>query len=193
MNRGEILILGLVAINLVAVDVLIANTWNKPKTVETKTVVETKYIYPTTSNVATPTVAIPSPTLTLITKKTTKNTLIVPIPGSGSTENNSWTDLSGTEFNLNTNDYPNISGAYMEVNMRLFNGNGMAFVRLFDVTAGIEVWGGEVKTNNQNFTAVTSDKLILRPGNHLYRIQVKSLTADTTVYNSGRIRIVTEN
>jgi hypothetical protein len=77
--------------------------------------------------------------------------------------------------------------------MRLFNGNGTAFVRLFDISAGIEVWGSEVKTNSQSFTALTSEKLILRDGNHLYRIQAKSLTADTTVYNSARIRIITEN
>lgn len=192
MNRWVILALGLVVINVVAIDVLMANLWNKSKVTETKTVVETKYIYPTGE----PTVPIPSPT-NIPTKttpvKTNKSTLIVPIPGSGNIGENKWTDLTGTEFNLNTADYPNITEAYLEVNMRLFNGNGTAFVRLFDVTAGIEVWGSEVKTNSQNFAVITSDKLILRPGNHLYRIQAKSLTADTTVYNSGRIRIVSEN
>lgn len=192
MDRWIVLILGLVVINVIATDVLMAYLWNKSKVVETTTV-ETKYVYPTSE----PMVLIPSPTneptKATVAGKASRSTTIVPIPGSGSTGENGWKDLTGTEFNLNTTDYPNLKEAYLEVNMRLFNGNGSGFVRLFDVTAGIEVWGSEVKTNSQNFTVVTSDKLILRPGNHLYRIQAKSLTADTAVYNSGRIKIVTEN
>jgi len=179
----------LLVINLLIINGMLVYLWKRPNVTETKTVVEKNYIYPT----AEPTVeATLVPSKISIQKKTT-NTAIVPIPGSGSTGENKWSDLSGTEFNLDTVDYPNIKEAYLEVNMRLFNGNGTAYVRLFDVTAGIEVWGSEVKTSNQTFTAVTSDKLILRPGNHLYRIQAKSLTADTAVYNSGRIRMVTEN
>jgi hypothetical protein len=190
MNRWVVLVLGIVVINTIVVDVFMVYCWKKPKVIETKTLVDTKYIYPT----AEPTVVTPIATEKPVkTSQPSKNTLIVPIPGSGTTSENNWVNLTGTEFNLDTTDYPNLKEAYLEVNMRLFNGNGTAFVRLFDITAGIEVWGSEVKTNSQNFTAVTSDKLILRPGNHLYRIQAKSLTADTVVYNSGRIKIVTEN
>jgi len=106
---------------------------------------------------------------------------------------NVWENLAGTEFNLNTNDYPNLKEAYFEANMKLVNGNGTAYLRLFDITAGIEVWGSEVEVKSQNFTVVVSGKLTLRSGNHLYRVQAKSLTADTTVFNSGRIKMVFEN
>ncbi|MCX6726801.1 MAG: hypothetical protein NTY75_03200, partial [Candidatus Shapirobacteria bacterium] len=125
MNRWIILVLGLMVINVVGIDVLMANLWNKSKVVETKTLVETKYVYPTASNAVTPTEIVPLPT-NIPTKttpvKTNKSTLIVPIPGNGSTGENKWADLTGTEFNLNTADYPNITEAYLEVNMRLFNG-----------------------------------------------------------------------
>lgn len=188
-----VVILGLVVINVVAVDVLMANLWKKSNVEEIKTIVETKYIYPT----AIPTMVVPSltpePTKRTVSSTKSRNTLIIPIPGGGSSQENKWVDVPGTEFIFNTNDYPGLIGAYLEVNMRLFNGNGMAFVRLFDVTAGVEVWGSEVSTNSQLFTVMTSDKLILKNGNHIYRIQVKSLTADTTVYNSGRIRLIVEN
>jgi hypothetical protein len=188
MKYWKVVILGLIVINVVVIDVLVAKLWKKP----TNVIETTKYIYPTVQPI-TPTnlpTMIIEPTRTIITNKKTRTTAIVPIPGSGSTEENKWTDMSGTEFIFNTNDYPDLIGAYLEINMKLFNGNGMAYIRLFDVTAGVEVWGSQVETNNQNFTVVTSEKLTLRPGNHLYRIQAKSLTADTTVYNSGRIRII---
>jgi len=193
MKNWLILILGFVIINAIATDILIAKLWQKSASTPTKTIVETKYIYPTPE----PSVIIPSPTLipqkNIISPKKIRTTTIIPIPGSGSTLDNKWADIAGTEFNFNPLDYSNLKEAYLEVNLKLFNGNGTAFVRLFDVTSGIEVWGSELKTNNQNFTFVTSDKLTLRPGNHLYRIQAKSLTADTTVYNSGRLRLITEN
>ncbi len=141
-----------------------------------------------------------SPTATLtptaiIRKLTvkTKSTQYIPIPGSGSTLENKWVDLSGTEFYISTDDYPNLTGAYFEANMKLLNGNGLAYLRLFDVTAGIEVWGSEISTGSQSFTSVSSGKLTIRNGTHLYRVQAKSLTADTTVFNSGRIKVILEN
>jgi hypothetical protein len=77
--------------------------------------------------------------------------------------------------------------------MKLLNGNGLAYLRLFDITAGIEVWGSEISTNSQDFTSVSSGKMTVRNGTHLYRVQAKSLTADTTIFNSGRIKVILEN
>ena len=194
MKNWIVIVLGLVIVNVIIVDVLIAKLWQKSKIVETKKIVETNNVSPSPE----PTEIIPSPTsesikTMIVNNKKARSTTIIAISGSGSTNENKWKDLAGTEFNLDTTDYPYFKESYLEVTMRLFNGNGTAFVRLFDVTAGIEVWGSEVKTNNQTFTVITSEKLRFRPGNHLYRIQAKSLTADTVIYNSGRIKIVSEN
>lgn len=136
---------------------------------------------------------VPTVAVRKIEVKKVKSTQYIPIPGSGSTLENKWVDLLGTEFYISTDDYPNLIGAYFEANMRLLNGNGLAYLRLFDVTAGIEVWGSEVSTGSQSFTSVSSGKLTIRNGTHLYRVQAKSLTADTTVFNSGRIKIILEN
>ena len=192
MKNFLVLILGLLIINAIGADILLFRLWQKSN--ETiAPLVENKIISPT----ATPTILLsPTPTLKpaiVTTTKKVRSISIIPIPGSGTVQDSSWKDIPGTEFILNTEDYPTLTGAYLEVNMKLFNGNGIAFIRLFDITAGIEVWGSEVKTSSQNFTVITSDKLILRSGNHQYRIQAKSLTADTTVYNSGRLKIITEN
>ena len=133
---------------------------------------------------------VPSPILIKGSISKKKSTVYVPVNGSGSVLSTKWTDVAGTEFYFNPDDYPGLKEAYFEVNMKLLNGNGTAFSRLFDATAGIEVWGSEVTTSSQAFMSVVSGKLTLRSGYHLYRVQVKSLTADTTVFNSGRIKLV---
>ena len=117
----------------------------------------------------------------------------VTIPGSGSTQANSWTDLSGTDFYFNPGDYPGLVEVYLEANMKLFNGNGMAYIRLLDVTHGIGVQGSDVKTALQTDSVATSGKVSFWAGKNLIRVQAMSLTADTAVYSSGRLRIVTEN
>jgi len=120
----------------------------------------------------------------------TQTTTYMPVPGSGSILSYDWANLSGTEFYFNPADFPGLLKVHFEANMRLFNGNGLAFLRLFDATNGIEVWGSEVQTANQDSTMVVSDPVQFRSGNNLIRVQAKSLTADTTVFNSGRLKII---
>ncbi len=150
-------------------------------------------------SIPTPTISNPLPTSTktpnrppVIQTKKSRTVSYLPVPGSGETLSNSWVNLPGTEFNFNTADYPDLKEAYFEANLKLLNGNGLAYIRLFDITAGIEVWGSEVQTSSQDYTVIVSGKITLRSGNHTYRVQAKSLTADTTVFNSSRIKLVSE-
>jgi hypothetical protein len=123
----------------------------------------------------------------------TRTVSVFSIPGTGSTLANDWADIPGTDFYFDQHDYPGLIEAHLTVNLRLVNGNGRASIRLFDVTHGIGVNGSEVSTGSQVDELVTSDKLIFWQGNNLYRIQAKSLTADTTVYTSGILKITSEN
>lgn len=144
--------------------------------------------------------ATPSPTVTIKTVgkpaprtlPQTKTTTYMPIPGSGSILSYDWANLSGTEFYFNPADFPGLIGVRFEANMRLFNGNGSAFLRLFDITNGIEIWNSQLQTDNQDSTVVVSDSIQFRSGNNLIVVQAKSLTADTTVFNSGRLKIITK-
>ena len=120
----------------------------------------------------------------------TRNISFYPIPGSGSTLENKWTDIPGTEFTFSTQDYPTLSEVYFEANFKLFNANGIGYVRLYDATDSVGVDGSEIQTSSQSFTSISSGKINLRSGTHSYRIQAKSLTADTTVYNSGRLKLI---
>jgi hypothetical protein len=145
---------------------------------------------------------IPTPTIkkeTVVvfqpkTSKTKKRTVsYINIPTSGSILAYDWTDIPATEFYFDTNDYPGLVNIYFESNMKLLNGNGLAFIRLYDSNHGIGVQGSDVQTNSQSDTVVTSGQVTFLAGKNLIKVQSKSLTADTTVFNSGRLRITTEN
>jgi hypothetical protein len=122
-----------------------------------------------------------------------KSVSYVPIPGSGSTLNTAWTSIDGTDFYLDKTDFPGIKEIYFEANMKLFNGNGTANLRIFDVTHGVAVTGSEVTTSSQTSTYVSSSKLNVWNGWNHYVVQGKSLTSDTTVFESGKLKIITEN
>lgn len=204
-------ILGVIilVINILAIDGILFWEWNYKNTYsanksdeclnDCQKIIKEKIdnlLIPTAIRISPTPVNSPVPTVNTVTKvltPKTKSIQYIPVSGSGSTLENKWTDLRGTEFYISTDDYPNLVGAYFEANMKLLNGNGTAYLRLFDMTAGVEVWGSEISTNSQDFTSVSSGKMTIRNGTHLYRVQAKSLTADTTVFNSGRIKIILEN
>jgi hypothetical protein len=126
-------------------------------------------------------------------KSKVRSTSYVPVPGSGSTTANNWVDITGTDFYFDTGDYPGLVSIYFETNFHLFNGNGTAFIRLFDVTHGVGVQGSEVQVSKQADTAVVSGLVSFYKSKNLIRIQAKSLTADTTVFTFARLKITTEN
>lgn len=137
-----------------------------------------------------------APTETQVFKETniskTKNVSYVPIPGSGSILNTNWTNITGTDFFMSKNDYPGLIGVYFEANMKLLNGNGSASLRIYDATHGIAVSGSEISTSSQTSIFVSSGNINLWDGYNNYRVQAKSLTSDTTVFESGRLKIVSE-
>lgn len=126
-------------------------------------------------------------------KTKVRTTSYLTVPGSGSTTNTDWTNVTGSEFYFNPADYPGLVSVYFEANMKLFNGSGLAYVRLFDVTHGIGVQGSEVNTRSSTDTVVESGQVSFWAGRNLIRVQVKSQTTEETVFNSGRLRITTEN
>jgi hypothetical protein len=146
---------------------------------------------------AQPVIVVPTAKPLVITKTApkvkTRTVSYVTIPGNGSVTENDWQDISGTDFYFDTSDYPGLTEIYFEANLKLFNGNGMAYVRLFDVTHGIGVQGSEVSTNSQIDSLITSGQVTFWAGKNLIRVQAKSLTADTTIFNYGRLKVITEN
>jgi len=122
----------------------------------------------------------------------TKHINYLSINGTLSQVAYDWTDVPASQFYFNKADYPGLKEIHFESNMKLFNGNGMAFVRLFDVTHGVAVTNSQVQTAYQNDTVVVSVPIGFMDGRNLIKVQIKSLTADSTVFNSGRLVITSE-
>lgn len=135
------------------------------------------------------------PTKAVANKPATKTRKeeILTIPGNGSTTSNEWANLTGTEFYFDTRDYPGLVEVYFEAQMRLMNGNGVGYVRIYDGTNNVAVMGGENNTTSQADVWVKSQPVYFWAGKNLMRVQARSLTADTAVYSQGRLRIITEN
>ena len=128
-----------------------------------------------------------------VPKAKVRSTTYVTLSGSGSTTNRDWVNVAGSDFYFNLADYPGLVEVYLEANMKLVTGSGLAYVQLFDSTNGIGVQGSEVSTKAGADTLVVSGQVSFWQGKNLIRVQVKSLTTESAVYNSGRLRIVTEN
>lgn len=125
--------------------------------------------------------------------KTGKNTTFIPIGGSFSATKTDWTDVKQGELYLDSADYGASPQISWEASLKVAHGNGKAFARLFDVTHGIAVANSEVSVENQaDYKQVSSGNLNLWSGRNLYRVQVKSLNSFEVFFDSGRIKIVSQ-
>jgi len=127
---------------------------------------------------------------TTTTKTSQPQVIYIPLGGGGSTTSTDWANVGNAEVYFDLNDYPNLSEARFEGFIKVKNGNGKAFARLYDVTHTIGVQGSNIETANENFTMVSSDPLAIWRGKNLYRIQVKSLNGYDAYIDSGRIKLI---
>ncbi|MCJ7804432.1 hypothetical protein MUP35_01730, partial [Patescibacteria group bacterium] len=116
--------------------------------------------------------------------------IYIPLGGGGATINRDWVDVGNAEVYLDVNDYPNLDKAYFEGFIKVKNGNGKAFARLYDVTHSIGVQGSDIESASENFTLVESGSLNFWQGKNLYRIQIKSLNGYEASIDSGRIKLI---
>ena len=122
----------------------------------------------------------------------TKHVTYLPINGQFSQLSYDWVDVPTASFYFDTADYPGLISVNFEANMKLFNGNGLAFARLYDTTHAAPIPGSQVQTGSQSDTMVTSAPLTFLDGHNLIKVQIKSLTADTTYFNSARLIITSK-
>lgn len=116
----------------------------------------------------------------------------LPINGSFSQLSYDWVNVPTSDFYFDTGDYPGLISVNFEANMKLFNGNGLAFARLYDATNFAPIPGSQVQTGSQLDSIITSAPLTFLAGHNLIKVQAKSLTADTTYFNSGRLIITSK-
>ena len=118
-------------------------------------------------------------------------TAYISLDGAVSTTSTDWVDAPGVEVSFDyAQDFSVVSKVSWEASLKVANGNGQAYARLFDVTHKIAVSGSEISTtNNADFQRVTSGNLNLWAGRNTYLVQLKSLNSFEVGYTGGRIRI----
>lgn len=122
---------------------------------------------------------------------TKKQTSYISLDGTGSTTGTDWIDVPGVEvaFDL-VQDFGKEAMASWEISLKVADGNGQAFARLFDVTNGIAVAQSEISTvDNSAFKRVNSGYLNLWSGRNVYRVQIRSLNTFRVDSTGAKIRI----
>lgn len=138
------------------------------KTVETKTVVEKQ-------------------TQTIV--QTAQKEIFIPL-GSGSTTNNSFADLSGTDVNVDTSKYSSIESVVFEASIWVEGGNGRATARITNLTDKSPYVESEISNNTGTATVKTSGKIPLASGSKTYRVQAKTdITNFPARVDNARIKI----
>jgi len=109
--------------------------------------------------------------------------------GSGSTTKSDWEDVAGTDVYVDTANFPNIKQTYFEVSMHIPTKNGTMYARLYNVTDKHPVWNSDVSTIEDTSTFTTA-KIMLDPGNKLYRVQMRTTLQYPSLLDNARIKIL---
>ncbi len=156
------------------------------------------YVLPSLIPSATPTPpptggpsASPSATPTPKPISTAPKVTYIPLGIGGSTLNTDWTDMPDSQVYISlTTEYGNAASVWWEALLKVENGNGTTYARLFDVSHGIAVDGSQISLSNTSTpTLVERGPLHFWAGRNLYKVQIKSLNSSTAYFDFGRIKV----
>lgn len=122
------------------------------------------------------------------TVQTTK-TSSVALGSVFSTTNTDWTDIPGSVY-IDPAGYGTSQSFSWEASIKIGNGNGEGWVRLYDATNNIAVSGSELSTASSTYTNVASGNIPLWAGNNLYKAQIKSTTSQPVGFASGIVKVM---
>lgn len=132
----------------------------------------------------------PPPTQTTTTTSSGPKVSYIPIGNTGSgASSTDFVSLSGHEVTIDPAKYPGYKQMVLEANFRIFQGNGLAEVRLFNKTDGGAILGSLVSTTSQDYTTKASGGFTLASGSKTYTVQVKSTTGYSVDLQTTRIRV----
>lgn len=131
--------------------------------------------------------ATPSATPTLLTVSTRE--MYIPL-GSSSTKATNWTDATGAEAYIDTNNFGVVKSAIFEASLRIPTANGKVSARLYNVTDQHPVWFSEVSTISSTGVLLNSNPITLDQGNRLYRVQLKTDLGYDSYLDFARIKLI---
>jgi hypothetical protein len=117
-------------------------------------------------------------------------TTYLPINTSFASGSPNWIDVPNSEFVMDFYaDYGEKAVGTWSAFLKIDQGNGTAFIRIYDATHNIGVQGSDMETQSQNSVQLQSGTLAFWRGKNTYKVQIRSLTGYTTFFETGRIKI----
>lgn len=113
----------------------------------------------------------------------------IPLGWQASSGSLTWTVINSQQFIIDSGDYPTMTSAQFQVEMRVFEGNGTAFATLYDALNNLTLWSAQVSTSSQDYTWVYSPTFSLPGGKHTYELELKSLTGYSADVEDARMKI----
>lgn len=123
--------------------------------------------------------------------KSTPKTSYVNFDGTYTTTSTDWTtiDASAVVIDLE-NDYGKSASVYFTASLKIGNGSGQAYVRLYDDTNKIAVSGSELTSlNNINYSLIETQNLPFWKGRNTYKLQIKSLNSQEVFVTNSKLKI----
>lgn len=129
-------------------------------------------------------------TQTTTTSQPQPKEIYISLGGGGSTTSTDWTDVSGSNIDLDFSRYPGAKGFYFQANLKSDAPDRTSFARLYDVNNKVGIQGSEI-----NYTGLTSKLIESGPltfhftGKLTLIIQIHSLNGNLATVESPRIRV----
>lgn len=119
------------------------------------------------------------------------STSYIPISAIYSTTNITWTDVPGSDTYVDSyNDYGSSAVVRFEISLKVNQGNGRAYARLWDDTNKVSPNNSEIYTESGEYTTQITQPISMWRGNNLYKIQVKSLNGSEAYINGAKLKII---
>lgn len=112
----------------------------------------------------------------------------IAFPGARGTNETTWWDVPNMEVAVNGASYPGHT-AYWEALMKIKDGGGKAYARIWDITAGIPVPGSEISTSSKTLVRISSGSISFWPAHRTYRVQIKSQLGAEAAIEDAKIKI----
>lgn len=118
-----------------------------------------------------------------------KAPLYIPLGSGAASVSLEWQTSDALQVTIDPSQYPGYSSMQLEMGLRVYQGNGTAFARLYDVDDSQAIYNSDVSSANQDYTWVSSNNFRLPAGSKKYKLQLYTNTTYESSEQNARIKV----
>ena len=119
-----------------------------------------------------------------------KSPVYIPLGWSGSSQATDWTSITTQTIVIDPADYAGYTSMQFEANIQIYQGNGIAYARIYDKEDGLAAISSQVSTTSQDYNWVTSSTFQLpSSAKKTYLLQLKSSSSYAANIQNARIKV----